>query len=172
MEKNRLDILLSAIANKDVLDDWQPLNRLEQYLLCFIYPDKIQNLSSPLNRLEQYLFYILTKDYEKMKNLGDPLNVLEQLFIGLVDRPDLGDVFAEYDFSKTVSNIPSTHFNGLVAGLDVIYKNKTNTGDDIIPDEPENPELDYIPATWGTFTNPSNSSGPTVTYWKTMQQYI
>jgi len=54
-EKNRLDELLTAIAEGTVPENWTCLNRLEQYLICILTRKDIETLGEPLNRLEVLL---------------------------------------------------------------------------------------------------------------------
>ena len=54
-EKNRLDELLTAIAEWRVPESWVCLNRLEQYLICILTRKDIETLGDPMNRLEVLL---------------------------------------------------------------------------------------------------------------------
>lgn len=52
---NRLDTLLTKIINKESIDDWECLNRLEQYLVCILTRTGLEELGAPMNRLEVLL---------------------------------------------------------------------------------------------------------------------
>lgn len=54
-EENRLDKLLSSLVKGEVPEDWQSLNRLEQYLVCLLTRKGIEELGKPMNRLEVLL---------------------------------------------------------------------------------------------------------------------
>ena len=57
MEINRLDILLTSLANNTPIEDWKCLNRLEKYLVGILTKDSaiLEDLGTPLNRLEELL---------------------------------------------------------------------------------------------------------------------
>ena len=57
METNRLDILLTSLANNTPIEDWKCLNRLEKYLIGILTKDRaiLDDLGTPLNRLEELL---------------------------------------------------------------------------------------------------------------------
>ena len=57
---NRLDYLLTALANGETIDDntWESLNRLEQFLVCIITGKEVSELGEPLNRLEALLIML------------------------------------------------------------------------------------------------------------------
>lgn len=52
---DRLDELLTKLINGDPAEDWECLNRLEQYLICILTRTDIEKLGAPLNRLEVLL---------------------------------------------------------------------------------------------------------------------
>ena len=52
---NRLDELLTKLINGDPAEDWECMNRLEQYLICILTRADIEKLGAPLNRLEVLL---------------------------------------------------------------------------------------------------------------------
>jgi hypothetical protein len=52
---NRLDELLTKLINGDPAEDWECMNRLEQYLICILTRTDIEKLGAPLNRLEVLL---------------------------------------------------------------------------------------------------------------------
>jgi hypothetical protein len=52
---DRLDTLLTKIVNNEPIDDWECLNRLEQYLVCILTKTGIEALGEPMNRLEVLL---------------------------------------------------------------------------------------------------------------------
>jgi hypothetical protein len=54
LEENRLDELLTKIINGN-FDEWESLNRLEQYLVCILTRKDIESLGKPMNRLEVLL---------------------------------------------------------------------------------------------------------------------
>lgn len=54
-EKNRLDELLTAIINREPQENWNCLNRLEQYLICILTRQGLEDLGEPMNRLEVLL---------------------------------------------------------------------------------------------------------------------
>lgn len=54
LEENRLDDLLTKLINGDT-SDFEPLNRLEQYLFYILAGKDITELGKPLNRLEALL---------------------------------------------------------------------------------------------------------------------
>lgn len=54
-EENRLTDLLDKLINGDPDNDWQSLNRLEQYLVCILTRKNIEILGKPMNRLEVLL---------------------------------------------------------------------------------------------------------------------
>jgi hypothetical protein len=57
---DRLDTLLTSLANNESIENWECLNRLEQYLICILTHKDIETLGKPLNRLE----VLLTALYE------------------------------------------------------------------------------------------------------------
>ena len=64
-ETNRLDELLDLLLTKNYAGDWECLNRLEQYLICILTKNGIEDLGKPLNRLEvllQALYYVVPED--------------------------------------------------------------------------------------------------------------
>jgi hypothetical protein len=52
---NRLDELLTMIKNGNAQEQWECLNRLEQYLVCILTRSGIDQLGAPMNRLEVLL---------------------------------------------------------------------------------------------------------------------
>lgn len=54
LEDNRLDDLLNKIINGN-FDEWESLNRLEQYLVCILTKSGLEALGQPMNRLEVLL---------------------------------------------------------------------------------------------------------------------
>jgi hypothetical protein len=52
---NRLDALLTMIKNGNAQEQWECLNRLEQYLVCILTRSGIDQLGAPMNRLEVLL---------------------------------------------------------------------------------------------------------------------
>lgn len=52
---NRLEELLLKLINGEAAENWQSLNRLEQYLICILTRSGIEQLGTPLNRLEVLL---------------------------------------------------------------------------------------------------------------------
>jgi hypothetical protein len=54
-EKNRLDMLLNSLIKGESVDDWKSLNRLEQYLICILTRQGLEELGTPMNRLEVLL---------------------------------------------------------------------------------------------------------------------
>ena len=52
---NRLDELLIKLINSEGAEDWECLNRLEQYLICILTRKGIEELGEPMNRLEVLL---------------------------------------------------------------------------------------------------------------------
>ena len=61
-EANRLDELLTLLIENKSADDWECLNRLEQYLVCILTKGDISLLGEPMNRLEvllQALYYVV-----------------------------------------------------------------------------------------------------------------
>lgn len=52
---NRLDELLTMIIEGQSPENWESLNRLEQYLVCILTHSGIEELGSPMNRLEVLL---------------------------------------------------------------------------------------------------------------------
>ena len=57
---NRLDELLTKLINGDGAEDWECLNRLEQYLICILTRQGIEQLGAPMNRLEVLLQALYT----------------------------------------------------------------------------------------------------------------
>ena len=55
MMMNRLEELLTIIAEGGSVEDWKCLNRLEQYLVCIFTHSGIEELGAPMNRLEVLL---------------------------------------------------------------------------------------------------------------------
>lgn len=53
-EDNRLDELLDMLLSGNA-SGWESLNRLEQYLICILTHQGIEELGKPLNRLEVLL---------------------------------------------------------------------------------------------------------------------
>lgn len=51
---NRLEELLTALITGQI-QDFTPLNRLEQYLICILTRTGLEELGEPLNRLEVFL---------------------------------------------------------------------------------------------------------------------
>jgi hypothetical protein len=73
---NRLDELLNILLHGGGVENWKSLNRLEQYLICILTRNGIEQLGKPLNRLEvllQALYYVV------------PDNAIEILSAKLVD---------------------------------------------------------------------------------------
>ena len=63
-EANRLDDLLTMLINGNA-EDWECLNRLEQYLICILTRKDLDKLGDPLNRLEvllQALYYVVPEN--------------------------------------------------------------------------------------------------------------
>ena len=58
-EENRLDELLTMLISGD-MTAWEPLNRLEQYLVCILTRKDIEVLGKPMNRLEVLLQALYT----------------------------------------------------------------------------------------------------------------
>ena len=54
LEDNRLDTLLEMLISGDI-SSWKSLNRLEQYLVCILTRNGLEDLGKPLNRLEVLL---------------------------------------------------------------------------------------------------------------------
>lgn len=54
-EENRLDTLLQSLIDGNNVDDWKSLNRLEQYLVCLLTKQGMEDLGEPMNRLEVLL---------------------------------------------------------------------------------------------------------------------
>ena len=52
---DRLDELLTMLIEGKVLEKWESLNRLEQYLVCILTRSDIKDLGVPMNRLEVLL---------------------------------------------------------------------------------------------------------------------
>ena len=52
---NRLEELLNKLLNNGTAEDWESLNRLEQYLVCILTRSGIEALGAPMNRLEVLL---------------------------------------------------------------------------------------------------------------------
>lgn len=57
---NRLDELLTKIINNEGAEDWECMNRLEQYLICILTRTGIEKLGTPMNRLEVLLQALYT----------------------------------------------------------------------------------------------------------------
>lgn len=57
---NRLDELLTKLINGESAEDWECLNRLEQYLVCILNRTGIEALGKPMNRLEVLLQALYT----------------------------------------------------------------------------------------------------------------
>jgi hypothetical protein len=76
---NRLDELLTKILEGNT-DDWECLNRLEQYLICILTHDGLDKLGVPMNRLEvllQALYHVV------------PSNAMEVLSVKLEEQKDI-----------------------------------------------------------------------------------
>ena len=59
---NRLEELLDLLVSGNGVENWECLNRLEQYLICILAKKDISELGKPLNRLEvllQALYYVV-----------------------------------------------------------------------------------------------------------------
>lgn len=54
-EQNRLDELLNMLIRGEGPENWNSLNRLEQYLVCILTRKDIELLGQPMNRLEVLL---------------------------------------------------------------------------------------------------------------------
>lgn len=52
---NRLDELLTKLINGEGAENWECLNRLEQYLICILTRKGMEELGAPMNRLEVLL---------------------------------------------------------------------------------------------------------------------
>jgi hypothetical protein len=52
---NRLDELLNMLIEGNAPENWESLNRLEQYLICILTRTDIDKLGAPMNRLEVLL---------------------------------------------------------------------------------------------------------------------
>ena len=52
---NRLDELLTMLAEGKTPEHWESLNRLEKYLVCILTRAGIEELGAPMNRLEVLL---------------------------------------------------------------------------------------------------------------------
>jgi hypothetical protein len=52
---NRLDELLTMLIEGNIPENWESLNRLEQYLICILTHSGIEALGAPMNRLEVLL---------------------------------------------------------------------------------------------------------------------
>lgn len=52
---NRLEELLHKLINGEAVENWESLNRLEQYLICILTRSGIEALGEPMNRLEVLL---------------------------------------------------------------------------------------------------------------------
>jgi hypothetical protein len=52
---NRLEELLDKLIHGEAANDWESLNRLEQYLICILTRSGIEALGEPMNRLEVLL---------------------------------------------------------------------------------------------------------------------
>ncbi len=57
---NRLEELLNKIIQDGAVDNWESLNRLEQYLVCILTRSGLESLGEPLNRLEVLLQVLYT----------------------------------------------------------------------------------------------------------------
>lgn len=57
---NRLDELLTKLISGEGAEDWECLNRLEQYLICILTRKGIEELGAPMNRLEVLLQALYT----------------------------------------------------------------------------------------------------------------
>lgn len=57
---NRLDELLTKLINGEGAEDWECLNRLEQYLICLLTREGLEKLGAPMNRLEVLLQALYT----------------------------------------------------------------------------------------------------------------
>ena len=57
---NRLDELLTKLINGEGAEDWECLNRLEQYLICILTRTGLEALGAPMNRLEVLLQALYT----------------------------------------------------------------------------------------------------------------
>ena len=52
---NRLEELLDMLIKGGSAENWECLNRLEQYLICILTRSNIEALGAPMNRLEVLL---------------------------------------------------------------------------------------------------------------------
>ena len=52
---NRLDELLTMLIEGRTPENWESLNRLDQYLVCILTHSGIEALGEPMNRLEVLL---------------------------------------------------------------------------------------------------------------------
>lgn len=52
---NRLDELLTMLIEGNIPENFESLNRLEQYLICILTHSGIEALGAPMNRLEVLL---------------------------------------------------------------------------------------------------------------------
>ena len=52
---DRLDELLTMLAEGKTPEHWESLNRLEQYLVCILTRTGLDELGAPMNRLEVLL---------------------------------------------------------------------------------------------------------------------
>lgn len=59
-EESRLEELLTKLISNESIDNWESLNRLEQYLICILTRQGIEALGKPLNRLEVLLQALYT----------------------------------------------------------------------------------------------------------------
>ena len=57
---NRLDELLTKLVEGSGAEDWECMNRLEQYLICILTRKGIEDLGAPMNRLEVLLQALYT----------------------------------------------------------------------------------------------------------------
>lgn len=57
---NRLEELLTKLIDGAGAEDWECLNRLEQYLICILTRTGIEKLGEPMNRLEVLLQALYT----------------------------------------------------------------------------------------------------------------
>jgi hypothetical protein len=62
---NRLEELLNKLIQGEQAEDWESLNRLEQYLVCILTRSGIEELGVPMNRLEvllQALYHVVPEN--------------------------------------------------------------------------------------------------------------
>lgn len=76
---NRLEELLDKLIHGEAVNDWESLNRLEQYLICILTRSGIEELGEPMNRLE----VLLRALYEVV-----PENAIEILKAEIRPNPD------------------------------------------------------------------------------------